>query len=282
MSNARTDFHPGRLWSLLDMLRIYAEKYIAIGGLIADMRTIFHMTDDALKHGEKDSQHLDEDERAEFRTLLKEMIKVCETLNLSVQHLVSSAYDDPPQTAREFDLLVRAVMAELKGKLFLFVPSHVAKYYEWPCIVSDKVDDAFPKASQEIRRGGSCLAAGLHTAAVFHAKRAAEIGLRSLGAEHQIKIKTGKPLEQAEWREILDGLSGAVSAIENLPNATPTKDADLHFMSEACAQFRFFKGGWRIRVAHARASYNESEATEAIDHVRSFFETLATRLREPL
>jgi hypothetical protein len=66
-----------------------------------------------------------------------------------------------------------------------------------------------------------------------------------------------------------------------LPNSTPTKDADLHFLSEAAAQFRFFKSGWRIRVAHARATYAEPEAIEALDHVRSFFETLATRLKEP-
>jgi hypothetical protein len=199
----------------------------------------------------------------------------------TAQELVSYAYDNLPQTHREFDLLVRAVMAEVKKTFFLYVPSHVSKYYEWGAIVSDAVIDAFPKASQEIRHGGTCLAAGMHTAAVFHAMRAAEIGLRALGNKHQIKIKSGKPLELAEWREILDGLSGAALALENLPNSTPTKEADLHFLSEAAAQFRFFKSGWRIRVAHGRGTYAEPEAIEAIDHVRSFFETLATRLREP-
>jgi hypothetical protein len=53
------------------------------------------------------------------------------------------------------------------------------------------------------------------------------------------------------------------------------KDADLLFFNEAADQFSFFKDGWRIRVAHARATYTEPQAKEAIDHVRSFSETLA-------
>ena len=113
--------------------------------------------------------------------------------------------------------------------------------------------------------------------------RAAEIGLRALGTELKIKIKNDKPIELAEWREILDGLSAAMRDFEMLPAITPNKDADIGLFSEACAQFRFFKNGWRICVAHARASYNEVSGEKmALDHVRSFFETLAPRLSEPL
>ena len=168
----------------------------------------------------------------------------------------------------------------MEERLFLSVPQHLSGYYEKGDLVSDKVVDAFPKASEEIRLGGTCLAAGLNTACVFHAMRAAEIGVRALGAALKITIKSGKPLELAEWREILDGISTAVRDIENLPNSTPNKDTDLAFYSEAAAQFRFFKNGWRVRTAHARASYEEPQAKEAIDHVRSFFEILAPRLKE--
>jgi len=162
----------------------------------------------------------------------------------------------------------------------MFVPHHLAEYYERDDLVSDTVVTAFPTGSEEIRASGTCLALGLHTASVFHAMRSAEIGVRALGASLNIRIKSNKPIELAEWREILDGISTAVRDIENQPNVTPTKDADLLFYSEAAAQFRFFKNGWRIRVAHARATYTEPQAKEAIDHVRSFFETLATRLKE--
>jgi hypothetical protein len=173
-----------------------------------------------------------------------------------------------------------AAQLEIKTKLFLFVPQHLSQYYEWDGIVSDTVIESFPKSYQEIRSAGSCLAAGLPTACVFHAMRAAEIGLKVLGADYNVRIKSGKEIELAEWREILDGLNAAVQEIENLPNSTPDKEIRLQFCSEAAAQFRFFKNGWRIRAAHARATYDETQAIEVIDHVRSFFEFLATRLKE--
>jgi hypothetical protein len=187
-----------------------------------------------------------------------------------------------PQTLRELEILLFGVYAELESRQLLFIPSHLSGYHEWDEVVSDAVINAFPAASEEIREAANCLALDRYTAAVFHAMRAAEIGVRALGEKLEIKIKSGKPIELAEWREILDGLNTAVQRIENLPNTTPGKDEDLLFCSEACAQFRFFKNGWRIRVAHARASYTEPQAKEALDHVRSFFETLSSRLAEPL
>ena len=110
--------------------------------------------------------------------------------------------------------------------------------------------------------------------------RAAEIGIRALAQSLNLTLKGNKPLELAEWREVLDGLSTAVLSIENKPNSTPGKDEDLLFYSEAAAQFRFFKNGWRVRVAHARASYTEPQAKEIIDHVPSFFDVLSRRLKE--
>jgi len=209
------------------------------------------------------------------------MLGECKKLGLSTSaELISSRIASLPETLREFEVLRDAVQFEMENKLFLFIPQHLAIYYEWEGIVSDTVIDAFPKSYQEIRAAGSCFAAGLYTACVFHSMRAAEIGLKSLGSEYNIKIKGEKSIELAEWREILDGLNTAIQDIENLPNATKDKEKRLQFCSEAAAQFRFFKNGWRIRTAHARATYNEPQAKEAIDHVRSFFETLATNLHE--
>jgi hypothetical protein len=186
--------------------------------------------------------------------------------------------NSPPKTEEAIQGLMDVFVAELKSYLFLFVPQHVAQYYEWDEIVSQKVVGAFPLASEEIRSAGTCLAAGLHTACVFHAMRAAEIGVRVLGTK--LNITLPGPIEQAEWQQILNAIVPKIRDIENLPKTTPGRDEDLQFYSEAAAQFRFFKNGWRIRVMHARATYNEPQAKEALEHVRSFFETLAERLSE--
>jgi hypothetical protein len=282
-----SDLRSRQLWSLWDVIKISIAKYIELGMDAQDLSAIYGALNkstpamgiaSAFKPNDKMSG---EEKQALLETLRRTKSLCAEIGGLpNSLRMLSWLEDDPPETWREFKLLISSIRAEMEDRLLLVIPDHMSRYYEADDLVSDAVVVAFPKASEEIRSSGSCLAAGLHTACVFHSMRAAEIGLRVLGTEYKVKIKSGKDIALAEWREILDGLNSAVQEIENSPNSMPDKDTRLQFCSEAAAQVRFFKNGWRIRAAHARAIYNEPQAKEAIDHVRSFFEFLATALRE--
>jgi len=265
------------------MLKVSAKHFIELGQRIAFISTNLYMTDTMVR--DDPARGLDNGEREQIRTHLIKVWDVCNRLNLPISgDLISQRVDQSngrakiPTTQAEFDLLIDTVKTEIRKKLFLFVPQHVASYYEWDGIVSDKVIDAFPKASEEIRQGGTAFACGLNTACVFHAMRAAEIGIRAFANHLNVSLAT--PLELAEWQTILNAITAKIRDIENQPKDTPGRDDKLAFCSEAAAQFRFFKNGWRIRVAHARVTYNEPQAKEALDHVRSFFEALSHVLRE--
>jgi hypothetical protein len=278
---------PGRLWSLWDMITVAIEKYFELGQNAQEMLALLAwaeriaVQDNGIATGlTKRVQILVEDDRDKLIKMLKRAEDVCGVLDLPViGKQIHWLIDDPPETYREIKIVMSSFRAELTSRLFVHIPQHAAKYYESDSLLSDEVKVAFPSASTEIRNAGNALAAGLGTACVFHAMRAAEIGLRSLGNDLQIKLP--KPIELADWQEILNGAAGAIRDIENQTLAArPTKDADLLFYSEAWAQFRFFKNGWRIRVAHARASYNEAQAIEVMGHVVPFFETISARLKE--
>jgi HEPN domain-containing protein len=138
---------------------------------------------------------------------------------------------------------------------------------------------AFPSASEELVAAGNGLTASLYTACVFHSMRAAEIGLRALGNELGVSFPD-KPIELAEWANILDQAESKIVAMKALPRGTE-KDEQLHFYSQAALQFRYFKDAWRVRVSHARENYEEAAAIRVFNHTMEFFETLATRLYEP-
>jgi hypothetical protein len=108
--------------------------------------------------------------------------------------------------------------------------------------------------------------------------RAAEIGMRALGATLAVSFPD-KPLELAEWQNILDQADSKILAMQRLPKGTH-KDEELKFYSQAAVQFRYFKDAWRVRVAHARETYDETAATRVFNHTLEFFEILATRLKE--
>jgi hypothetical protein len=158
----------------------------------------------------------------------------------------------------------------------LFVPQHRSEYYEQT--LPNTVIAAFPTASKELVAAGNSLAVGLYTACVFHSMRAAEIGVRVLGKELSVSFPD-KPLELVEWHNILDQADSKIVAMKALPGGTH-KDEEVNFYSQAAVQFRYFKDAWRVRVAHARETYEESPALKVFSLTLEFFETLATRLEE--
>lgn len=267
-------FRPGRLWSLWDMLQAYADKYIALGHQIAAVEAEF-------SEHESLPELITDKRRAAFavglRVHLAAMRGMCQEIGLGISlALLKKREKEPPATRREFEIIVDAIFSELQDKQFLFIPPHRAKYYD--LILPTVITNAFPAASSEIIASGNCIAVGLPTASVFHAMRAAEIGLQAMA--QSLEITFDYPLELAEWGKIVGAIEPKINELKAGPRSTE-KDASLKFYSEAAAEFRHFNNAWRIRVSHARESYEEAQAIKVFDHTLSFFQTLATRLFEP-
>jgi hypothetical protein len=108
--------------------------------------------------------------------------------------------------------------------------------------------------------------------------RAAEVGVQVMGAE--LGVTFSYPIDLAEWGSILGEIEKKLLDMKQKPRSDQ-RDTDLKFYSEAAAQFRHFNNAWRVRIAHARATADESEAVKVLDHVTDFFVTLSSRLKEP-
>jgi hypothetical protein len=249
------------------MLRIWAHIYVNMGQHIHDTRELFQR------------DPLDEIDKKTLNFRLAWMFRACQEANLPVtKDLIEARRDDPPQNLREFNLLVDAMMLALAKRLLLYVPVHLAKYYDCGELVSDVAAGCFPKACAELRDAGTALAAGLDTACVFHAMRGAEMGLRVLAKDPGVEFPD-KPRELADWHNLIDQSESKIRQIGQRPK-TAERDENLRFYSFAASQFRYFKDGWRVRVSHARENYTESEARRVLDHTCDFFGTLAERLSE--
>ena len=57
--------------------------------------------------------------------------------------------------------------------------------------------------------------------------------------------------------------------MKNLPRSTH-KDELVNFYSQVAVQFRYFKDSWRVRVAHARETYEELSALKVFNHTLEF------------
>ena len=161
---------------------------------------------------------------------------------------------------------------ELRTRSFLFVPDAKAAFYEQADLFGSQVGDHFPKAAQDIKEAGNCIALDRPTAAVFHLMCVLEVGIDSLS--HAL----GLPYKQAAWNTILNDIEKRVNALG--PQDGADWRGDKEFYSQAIVEFRFFKDAWRNHVAHGRARYNEGEARNIFDHIRAFMGWLSSRLSQ--
>lgn len=270
------------------MLRVYAEKYLALGRRMERAaQTLAEAQKRTAAAAKKTRAKTDIGsalqplqslaERMGLVSDLQAMSNLCSEIGLPVaQALISRAMADAPQTAREFAALANAIEAELKSKLFFHVPGYRAGYVQDDGLTLGAQAE-FPNATNELRRAGVCYAFGEYTAAVFHAMRSAEICVRLLA--HALGARFERPIDQEDWQFILNRIAERFKQIGNEPKSDQRK-ADLEFFGPAAAQLQFFKDGWRVRASHAGELFGESQARDAIDHVKTLIEILAQRLSE--
>ena len=247
------------------MIKVSGWEYLRLGGQMGILSRV--ISGDA---------QLEIDPAAAIRASLETLLEECQKVSLPVScALIRGRLPKPPTTLGEINILMEAVRAELQTQLFLFIPAHRAKYYE--LTLPSTVTVAFPTAAQELVLSGNAIAAGFPTASVFHAMRAAETGIHVMA--RALGVTFSFPIELAEWGKIVAELEPKINELKGGARST-ARDEDLRFYSEAAAQFRYFNNGWRIRVSHSRATYEEPQAISLFDHTCDFFQTLATRLRE--
>jgi hypothetical protein len=115
------------------------------------------------------------------------ILKTCDDLNLEIsKELFAEAKNNPPQTPGEYDVMKRALYAELKNKLMVYVPSHRRKYFHDKGFMDAGIQKPFPGAFAELSAAGQAFSVGLYTATVFHAMRAVELGLRSMAQSLEV------------------------------------------------------------------------------------------------
>lgn len=275
-------WQPDRLWSLLDIMReLKMTVLMNLFRAIEDQDVRFMMVDvqnsSAIEFGQVPSAKLDGEDLAELAKRIERMAAFADQLGLSTARaLLEARKTDLPKTGGEWRMLIEAIHAEMRGKLVLYVPPERARFYRLK--MSDAAVDAFPNACVEVQNAGKALAAGMFTSSVFHAMRAAEIGVRALSADMGVTFNV--PADQVEWRKHQNQIAGKITAIENSGKSVQ-RDKDLEFYAQNAAQLQYFNDGWRIRAAHARATYDEGQAISVLNHTIALIEGLAPRVKEP-
>ena len=176
------------------------------------------------------------------------------------------------EVAQELKLCIDLAHEQMSEKLFLFIPSDRAKFYQQPePLFGKEVFDAFPSAVDDVAEAGKCLATDRATACVFHMMRVMEAGLKALA-------KALKIAYAPSWESYLKQIDSQIQ-IKHQKKSRAWK-RDEPFFREAAAHLSTVKFAWRNPTMHIVKHYTPESAEEIYNSVRAFMRHLATKLKE--
>jgi len=220
-----------------------------------------------------------------LRSAVDDLVKVCAENGFTD----TAAEIHDAATGIEYDLNVAALLEiikriddsvsrKLRGFKVISVQNDRAEYVDNQALFAD-LKTAFPSAIADLTDAANCLAVECPTACVFHAMRAAEIGLRSLAWDRRVQIPKKRPIELATWEAIIKELEKSETEIISYP-VTLAREAQLDFYHGALMEFRAFKNKFRNPAMHSRDRYDRDEAKSALTHVVDFLRVLSSRIGE--
>jgi hypothetical protein len=168
--------------------------------------------------------------------------------------------------------LSQSIVNELAERKLVFVRPDLVQYLEQDNLFGRDVEKCFSEAKDDIRDAGNCLAAGLHTAAVFHLMRVAEMGLRRF-ATKWLRAPVINTINFMTWKQILDAID---VKLKELKGKSRVLEEKRKLYAAIALDIQAFRELWRNPVMHCRSRYGESQAINALTHVRRFMETLST------
>jgi hypothetical protein len=178
-----------RLVTLMELLRIYAEKYVRSSSQLAVFSDIF---------GNSPDESLSAEELSELARSLRGMLSLCTKGDLPVTKvpletiLFSLSTATGPETKKRvvkhfLDTALERMPDEMSTKIYFQLPYARKELYEEPRKKWDEVIARFPNAIQDIEESSKCYALSRYAACVFHCVQIIEHGLLPLGSFLSVK-----------------------------------------------------------------------------------------------
>jgi hypothetical protein len=204
---------PHSLMTWWDMEKFTAATFYGIGHYLAEVKRNFEGRFSLETQAEPGAH-----ERGKGGKNLRFIQSECAKLGLSVSTKCIDLYFEKDQAGMTVGEIVellnqleRTIRWEMEEKLFMFIPSDRAGYYDQPELFGKDVNKRFPTIQFDMIEAGNCYAAGRGTAVVFHLMRIMEVGVQEFGKKLSVALVAHK-----NWQNILDEMNKAIKALPPL------------------------------------------------------------------
>jgi hypothetical protein len=258
--------------SLFDMLRFYADKYVAITRIFISLSGGLSRESNKKKRvSELNHKFILENLNACSRYLSEIGLPLCAG---QAEEIVASIEKDETCERIGDDVfqLYKNFCRELSISVFYQVPREQAKYSDpHEPLFGLGVYERFTSTIVDIEEAGKCLAFGRSTVCVFHLMRIMEAGLKSLAKGLEIPYAPS-------WESYLRQINTKMAS----PHAKKIRlwKKNEAFYRDAAGDLEMVKLAWRNPTMHIERTYSVEEAEDIFRAVRVFMKRLSIKFDE--
>ena len=275
---------PGRLWSLLDMLKINAREFYRN---VLNIHSAQLLVEERNKSNQSYSETIIDPRIVDHllgraKTFRDHAVSFGATVTVSMaeEHIFSLESRLKPsleEVVSVYRNLISTLEHELSGILFFSIESGRKKYLE-PAepVFGAEFLSKFPTAGAfELDEAAKCFALQRSTASVFHLMRLMEIGIRAVAR----CLDISDPLKPADrnWGKILKDIKFDLDSRCGASSSKSWKNnKDREFFENAYVSLDAVRVAWRNTTMHVENKYTDEEAEHIFLAVKGFMKNLAS------
>jgi hypothetical protein len=275
-----------RLWSLWDMMRFYADKFVHIMQSLAAIRAGLEilgplMTANKLGAGGPYTTHPSQEMQANMEQLVKHLEDIglvysAKSAGRLISTLMVGRIVNPTADATAVADLFGRIKDEMEVGYFFSLSVPEKKLFEAESAFGDKVAESFPSLTYEVGEAAKCLALGRSTAAAFHSIRCLEAAIFALSR----CLSIPDPIKAADrnWGKMLGFVKAGVD--RRWPTPTDRLSGDGQFFDELYGSLSGMQNPYRNATMHLDKVYTEDDARHIFEAAGGLMRRVASRCDE--
>jgi hypothetical protein len=261
-----------RLFSLLCMLRRYANLYVTGYDSLKSICGILRQ--------ESEGPSLSVQHHDTLCDALGFVAQDCRATGMSASEHLARETIQMIQPGSSNDTVITRIYSvlslirkELEEKQFLYIPTELVAYYERDDLFGQLVSKKIPKAKENIREAGTCLALERPTACVAHLMHAVAAGMELVAKN--LSVKYSQPIEILDWQNIIQPIQAKIKEWQQKHPKSQRKYDALEQYSKIATQFDYFKHAWRNKVSHVATLYDIHQAKSVMSRTETLLQEIA-------
>jgi hypothetical protein len=283
-SNGAVAWHPGRLWSLWDIMKSFRAKEFMLIAKGAGLADVFLMFDRRFPNDQVTG--LEERVIRDFEnnavSVENDFIELELTASLATLRKIQTVTQEGKGTRETLNAILSLqaelhgrLVDEMQGKLFWTLNIKEAEWYKNPRKGWEEIIERFPDALSDIEEASKCIALSRYAAAIFHSVQVVEVGLIGLGK----LIGVTDPL--SGWTATTNHLHSIIK--KGHEARTLFERQHFAFLEQMHGTVEGLKNAWRNKISHAHgkltllsSDFSPEIAEEILFATRAFMRRLAT------